>query len=114
MVASDFDTDLQKKATSLLIEAGHDFDTSEVLDAFLNVFKRLYAEWLQAGSLEPFVDRLHDESLLTGRRVELNVGNRKVSGIVRGVAKTGELLLESDDGGIKAFSSGEARLLPVG
>ena len=106
----DIPGEIEEIATSLLLESGSEYFRPGILSAVLNRFEPLYEEWLgteDLGAVLPYLDR---HAWLKDREVKVEHYKGSLAGRVRGISRTGELLLESMDGKIHAVSSGEARL----
>ncbi len=97
-------------ATSLWDETGAAVDRIDLLAGLLAALERGVAELEAGGSPVP---ALRADSWLDGRRVEVEVGERRVHGMVTGLGDDGALLLLTDDGPI-ALQVGEVvRVLPA-
>jgi BirA family biotin operon repressor/biotin-[acetyl-CoA-carboxylase] ligase len=106
---------LAGRATSLYIETGRTWPRPEVLAAILNAFEPLLSLWLAGDGLSPVAEELAGASVLNGRRVRVDSGQRAVEGVVRGIAADGRLRLRLDPGGEVLLSSGDAHILtPAG
>ena len=102
--------ELEKIATSLLLESGKQCSRPELLATVLNQFEPLYNEWLLQNDLGFILPYLEKYSMLQSKRVTIDQRNQHVNGIVTGIAPGGELQLQNDDGAIILISSGEANL----
>jgi BirA family biotin operon repressor/biotin-[acetyl-CoA-carboxylase] ligase len=109
--ARSFPKELADSATSIRLETGSDCDRPRLLAAVLNAFEEDYRRWLDAGDLTPLLPYLEEHSLLAGRSVVVASLDRRRSGKVRGFTATGELLLETEEEGIKGIASGDVHLL---
>ena len=107
---SEMPPELAKSATSLLLERGQLFSRPELLALVLNHFEPLYDEWLQQNDLGFILYYLEQYSLLQSKMVSIDQRKQHLSGIVTGIAKGGELMLEDADGKTLLVSSGEAHL----
>ena len=85
--------DLRASATSLRIASGRTVDRCRFTGRLLTHWARDYAAFLQSGfaDLRPDYERHH---ALPGRRVDVS-GATSVSGIVRGIASDGALLVDT-------------------
>lgn len=106
----DIPEEIEEIATSLLLESGIEYSRPGILGAILNRFEPLYEEWLEAEDLHAVLDYLEQHAWLKDREVKVEHHGGNLAGRVRGIGRTGELLLESTDGKVHAVSSGEARL----
>lgn len=108
---SELPHDLTKRATSLFLERGQLFSRPELLALVLNHFEPLYDEWLQQQNDLGFIlHYLEQYSLLQSKMVSIEQRKQHLSGIVTGIAKGGELMLQDADGQTILVSSGEAHL----
>ncbi len=104
-----FDDEIKDRATSLFALTGKRYELNEVLGAILESVEKNYERWIAGGY--PAISKAIDaRSYLMGRRVEIALMNEPVSGIVRGIAPDGALLVERNDGEIEAVYSGEAHI----
>ena len=102
--------ELHDTATSLRIASGHPCDRCRVLATFLNAFEQDYTLWLAAGSLEPFMQRWRQASLLDGHPVTAEHGHDTIAGTARGITPEGQLKLEAN-GTITLISAGDVARL---
>ena len=103
-------SELHDTATSLRIGCGHSCNRCHVLAAFLNTFEQDYTQWLAAGSLEPFMQRWCQASLLDGHPVTAEHGHDAIAGTARGITPEGLLRLENN-GTITLISAGDVARL---
>ena len=97
-------------ATSLLLASGREHSRAAILSTILNRFEPLYEEWLDAEDLCGFLPYLEQYAWLKKREVTVEHHSGALSGRVRGLSSTGELLLLADDGKVHTLSSGEAHI----
>ncbi|MCW8795572.1 MAG: biotin--[acetyl-CoA-carboxylase] ligase [Chlorobium sp.] len=97
-------------ATSLFLESGTEYSRPDILSSILNSFETIYDTWLEGDDLEAVLPYLERYAWLKDREVKVEQYKSTLEGRVRGLSRTGELLLESQDGSMHAISSGEARL----
>ena len=102
--------ELRDTATSLRIASGHPCDRCHVLATFLNTFEQDFTQWLAAGSLEPFMERWNQASLLDGHPVTAEHGHDTIAGTARGITPQGQLRLETN-GTITLISAGDVARL---
>jgi len=102
--------ELQKIATSLLLESGKLVSRPALLAALLNHFEPLYDEWLLQDDLAFILPSLEKVSLLQAKEVSIDQRKQTLCGTVIGIAKGGELQLLTADGETILVSSGEAHL----
>ena len=82
--------------TSVRDIAGIDFDVSQLLIDWLDHFARHLRDLAEGEPALPI--RWHALCALTGQTIELSSGNRRVSGVCRGIDGEGTLLVETDEG----------------
>ena len=97
-------------ATSLFLETGEEYSRSALLASFFNAFEPIYDAWLEEEDLGQVLECLDEYSYLKGRLVEVEQFNRRLRGRAAGISRTGELLLDLDNGERRVISSGEAHL----
>lgn len=102
--------DLRNTATSLRIASGEPCDRCCVLAAFLNTFEQDYTQWLASGSLEPFMQRWCQASLLDGHPVTAEHGHDTIVGTACGITPEGQLKLKTN-GPITLISAGDVARL---
>ena len=101
----DFTTELNN-ATSLKIEAGHDFDIDEIINQIIGTFNPLYNE-LQNKGLR-IKEVLHYIGGI-GEPVELITAQARVKGTVYDIDDDWALLLRDDSGIIRKYYCGEVK-----
>lgn len=100
-----FEGELEPKATSLQMEAGHPWNRCEIAAAVIQSFFTLYREFLQNG-MANLVEEYTACSSIVNSSVEILGLNRPVRGICRGFTAGGELILEGEQGR-ELISAGE-------
>jgi len=104
---ADAPSELHAIATSIVDETGFEWSLTEVLGQLL---QSLEDRWHELGSDElPLQATWERHCVLTGKNVSLEVADRRVSGLCRGINEQGALLLETD-GGVQAWFGGVVRL----
>jgi BirA family biotin operon repressor/biotin-[acetyl-CoA-carboxylase] ligase len=102
--------ELQPIATSLLLESGRESSRPALLAAIMNHFERLYDQWLLEDDLAFILPYINNYALLQSKKVSIDQRSQQLTGTVVGIARGGELQLQSEDGTIMLISSGEANL----
>ena len=69
-------------------------------------------EFEQEG-LRPFVEEWREADALRGRQLAVSVGNEVVRGLARGIDLSGALMVETPQGGLQKFLSGEVTVRPA-
>ena len=100
---TDFPDELSETATSLHKELKADISNSELVEIVFNNFSETLPEFVE-GKLD--VKYFNRYSLLKGKRVELDTDFDKFSGIVKGINKSGAILIELKPGMIQPFYAG--------
>lgn len=105
-----FSADLCKKASSLKLESGENFNRSLLLAEILLEIEKIYQEYKKNFSFEPFLDEYKSLCLNIGREVKLKYKNQMICGTVLDISPQGELILLNSDGEKISISSGEVSL----
>ena len=105
----EFSKDIALKAESLG-NLGHPIQKEELLPNFLNHFDALWNSSL-LGKADWF-PLLKNRDFLKNQRVHLNYYGENLRGTAKGIAPSGALLVEKEDGQIIQVTSGEATLSP--
>ncbi|MBI4483293.1 MAG: biotin--[acetyl-CoA-carboxylase] ligase [Acidobacteria bacterium] len=102
-----FPEELQPVATSLALEAGGPWDCPRILDQIRPRFDFWYNGLLR-GETETLLRRWSQCSTYTeGKQVTWMEGDRPVSGITRGLASSGALRVQREDGSVELVLSGD-------
>lgn len=96
--------------TSMAEECGVAFDRSQVAVVLLQKLLDYIARFEEEG-FGVFIDEWRSVDSLANKSIALNCINQIIEGSAAGIDQKGHLLLQLDDGTIRAFSSGDARLL---
>ncbi|MEO7101005.1 MAG: biotin--[acetyl-CoA-carboxylase] ligase [Luteolibacter sp.] len=105
-----FPPEVSEIATSLRIETGRDFPLPEVLAAIIHRFS---LRRLQIGSgFDELLAAVRLRCVLSGNRISLMTTNGPQTGVVEGIAPSGELLLRTENGLERFIQADEIRLLP--
>ncbi len=91
--ANDLPEELRERATSIRIATGRVCDRIEVADSLFSSLDSRYMELLASG-FTPMRPAWERYSALTGKRVAIVNGGRRVEGTVRGVDDEGALMLD--------------------
>jgi BirA family biotin operon repressor/biotin-[acetyl-CoA-carboxylase] ligase len=105
-------TDLPPGATSLQAATGRLLDRAELLDSLLDRLDAAYLSFAAAADL-PSLDGWRARAALLNETVVVDVAGRRRSGIMRGVARDGALLLEEKPGAILRIVAGDLTRGPV-
>ncbi len=111
MLAEQFPDDLRYPATSVRIETGRSQPRVALVRQLLQRIDFLYAEFLEQG-FAPLRRRWEALFDLLDRQVEVDLGNRKISGVIGGLEADGALRLFLPDGQVERIVAGDVR--PIG
>ncbi|MBI1745543.1 MAG: biotin--[acetyl-CoA-carboxylase] ligase [Acidobacteria bacterium] len=102
-----FPPPLDVSATSLFIETGRHFGRADVLAAILKKFETWYIDFSQR-RFDKVISRWSELSTYAGgRNVTVEKEGRAISGVTRGLDRSGALLLERANGSIETIVAGE-------
>jgi BirA family transcriptional regulator, biotin operon repressor / biotin---[acetyl-CoA-carboxylase] ligase len=104
----DFPSDLKSKAISLEMAGCQTVDRAALLRYFLTDFERSYHNFHRYG-LRFLGPELVRRSVVLGKKITINFGNKKISGIATGFDQNGALRLK-DREGVRIISAGEVSL----
>ena len=110
---TEFPEEIQKKATSLKCEYGHEVCREEIVARFLQEFESLYEEFARRKSLEFIQDEYETLLVNEGKRVCVLEPGKEWTGVAAGITETGELIVKKDSGEICEISSGEVSVRGV-
>ncbi len=105
----DFPSNIRSRSTSLAIESGGHHNRAVLVRHFLADFEKSYSNFQKYG-LRFIGPELVARSSVLGRRISVNLGKSRVSGIAVGIDENGALRLKVKDQ-VKPISAGEIRLL---
>ncbi|ABR50606.1 biotin--acetyl-CoA-carboxylase ligase [Alkaliphilus metalliredigens QYMF] len=103
----DFPTELEEKASSLLIEGKKKYDRKELIVKIISIFEKFYDSFIKEGSLEEVLRLCRQYSALIGREVVIIKGGSQEAAKVLGMTDEGFLEVELSDGRIEHIFSGE-------
>lgn len=103
---SELPDDLAEIATALNHLVGHDVDRVDLLVAFLERLEVRYDQLVQDGA-PALLDGWRRRSATLGREVRVDLGTRDVEGIAVDITDDGHLVVETPDGGRRAFAAGD-------
>lgn len=102
-----FPQDLQDKATSLYLEGGKTVIRSHIIALVMAAFNRYYESFLKTGDLSLLLDEYQGKLANKGQEVFVMSASGDYRGFCLGVDKTGELLVQLQDGTVNRVVSGE-------
>lgn len=98
------------KATSLLVDAGKEFDKEEVMTAILAKIK-LHTTAILNGGIDALWDTYHTMLFKKGTPMPFEKDGRQFMGIIQGVSKNGSLRVLLEDETIAEYGLKEVQLL---
>jgi BirA family transcriptional regulator, biotin operon repressor / biotin---[acetyl-CoA-carboxylase] ligase len=102
--------DIRDSATSLLILNRQRVDRSDFAGELIQSLDRCYGELEQKGF--PYIaGRWESFFKLKGRKVKVEMGDRQLSGIARGIDRDGALIVERIDGALERILAGD--VIPI-
>jgi BirA family transcriptional regulator, biotin operon repressor / biotin---[acetyl-CoA-carboxylase] ligase len=102
--------DIRDSATSLLILNRQRVDRSAFAGELIQSLDRCYGELEQRGF--PYIaGRWESFFKLKGRKVKVEMGDRQLSGIARGIDRDGALIVERIDGALERILAGD--VIPI-
>ncbi|MCK4502576.1 MAG: biotin--[acetyl-CoA-carboxylase] ligase, partial [Desulfuromonadales bacterium] len=110
MLAEQFPTDLNYRATSVLLETGERVDRLLFLRTFLQRLDAYYLELVEEG-FTPIRRRWESLCNIMNRQVEVDGGAGIMSGTVVGLDADGALRVQLDGGQVERILAGDVRLL---
>lgn len=102
-----FAEDIQDKATSLMLEAGHSVDRNALLQKILFFFEAEYERFMEVGNLITIQEAYNALLINMDKQVRVLDPKGEYEGIARGITRTGELLVETADNYCKKVYAGE-------
>lgn len=103
----EFPEELQEKATSLLLASGKTVKRATLVNAVLCAWEEYYEMYLQTGDLALLVESYQEMLAGLGGMVLVLAPGGSYTAISRGITRTGELLVEREDGTVTEVMSGE-------
>jgi BirA family transcriptional regulator, biotin operon repressor / biotin---[acetyl-CoA-carboxylase] ligase len=104
----DFPSSLKSKAISLEMASSQTIDRAGLLRYFLADFERSYHNFHRYG-LRFLGPELVKRSVVLGKKITINIGNKKISGTATGFDQNGALRFR-DKNGVRIISAGEVSL----
>lgn len=104
---AEFPEEIRQMATSLKIESGIQISRAALIAETALQFERNYDMFVRNMNLEPLLDAYDKHLLNIGKEVKILDPKGEYTGIARGINKTGELLVETQDGRTVEVYAGE-------
>ena len=102
-----FPEEIGYRASSLRIASGRMQSRLEILSEFLEELEGLYLDFERKGPQRIIEQWTRLSSFANGRKIEINDGVRKISGLTRGLNPLGALRVEQRDGRVEEVYSGD-------
>lgn len=103
----DIPEELKGKATSIKISRNKEVDRKKLLAKIFNEFERLYIPFIKEGNTKMFLDICRENSATIGKEVKVVKNNKERIGIALDIDKSGELIVQFQDGSVENVFSGE-------
>ena len=103
----EFPEEMQDKATSLILEGGHEYDRNQVIALVMKYFEINYERFIQTCDFTHLLDDYHRILANLNQPVRVIDGDRSFEGICRGIDEKGELLVERQNKEVVKVSAGE-------
>ncbi|WP_020404987.1 biotin--[acetyl-CoA-carboxylase] ligase [Hahella ganghwensis] len=105
-------TSIDQPWTSLEREVGRGLDRNELLSSLLNEVLNSIDLFMEGG-FSAVRDLWESHDVLIGRSIRLLGYNNQIEGVYKGVDDMGNLLMETADEGVAAYSAGEVSIRPL-
>ena len=102
-----FPEEMADKATSLYLEAGHEFDRSVVPGLVMEAFEKNYEKFIQTCDLSLLREDYEELLVNMDQPVRVIAGENSFEGIARGITDIGVLIVERQDGTYTTVNAGE-------
>lgn len=106
---NDFPPELAGVATSLASEAGRHFVRAEIAAAILHELDVDYAR-IKRGEFTALAEEWEQHCITLGRRVQIHIGERTMSGRAESLDNDGALLLRTDHGHLERIVGGDVTI----
>jgi len=106
---SDFDIELQNKATSIFISTGKQCSRVKLLGSILRSFEEIYCTLLE-GRAEEIINKWNSYSVTIGKEVKIFIKNIEYIGTAQSIASDGKLVVKCKDGKTMNVSAGEVQV----
>jgi len=103
----DFPEELEKKATSLMREAGKQVKRVPIICAFLEQFEKDYESFMEEKNLSGILEQYNERLVNCGRNVQVLDPAGEYTAMAKGIDRYGALLVETEKGEKVAITSGE-------
>jgi len=106
----DLPDDIEEKATSIFIETGKRFPKAGIVREFLRRQEK-YCRILRDSGFEPILMRWKELTNTIGKRIMVEMMDKRYTGVVRDVDQEGVLILQDENGAFHRILSGDVIFL---
>lgn len=104
--ASDFPKEIQQTATSLKLAIGKNISRTDLAIAVLRELDEDYSR-IMCGKFSSIADEWAGNCSTLGKQVEINVGQRQITGRAEALDESGALLLRTEHGRVEHVTGGD-------
>lgn len=108
-----FPPELDKMATSLMIEGNKTYKRKRIINRTLEIFEAYYDKYLETEDLTNIIEEYNDCCINIGRNVQVISKSQNLKGIVKKVTNKGELIITDSQGEDIEITSGEVSVRGV-
>lgn len=109
----EFPPEIASSAVSLYQECGREVPRAGLIANVMKAFESAYDIFREKGDLSGLLDRYHELLVNKDREVRVLDPKGEYRGISRGISRTGELLVELEDGKVREVYAGEVSVRGV-
>jgi len=106
----DIPLDLKERATSIKLECGRFMERKILLANILNIFEKLYIEFVQNDNIKETIEICRKNSMLIGKEIQLVNRGKVTTAKAIDISDNGELIIENNQGAIEHIVSGEVSI----
>jgi BirA family biotin operon repressor/biotin-[acetyl-CoA-carboxylase] ligase len=109
----DVPLELKDMATSLKLQSGIYVDRKLLLAKVLNIFEKLYNDFVQSGNIKEIIEICRKNSILIGKEIQLIHRGKVATVKALDISDDGELVIENSEGILEYIVSGEVSIRGV-
>jgi len=106
----DIPLDLKDRATSIKLESGRFIERKILLANVLNIFEKLYTDFVQNDNIKETIEICRKNSILIGKEIQLINRGKVTTSIAIDISDNGELVIENNQGIVEHIASGEVSI----
>ncbi|GKX28359.1 bifunctional ligase/repressor BirA [Vallitalea longa] len=106
----EFPPELDKMATSLMIEGNQIYKRKRIINKTLEIFEVYYKKYLETEDLTNIIAEYNECCINIGRNVKVTSRSQNLKGIVKEVTRKGELIITDPQGEDIEITSGEVSI----